>query len=567
MKQIQAAALLILVLLGSVELPAQPASFELVEKAWELMSTDQAAADSITYLLLESVNDDPAVNDSLLANILFLAGTLEHYKKRYHISCSFIEQALRTDFIRDSKERSLKCLNNLGTSLNYLGKIPEALDALQKAMKLSVELNDQESIDDLRINIAELECELGEYDEAISLANQALESWEQKKDTFKMGLCQLNIGKYLIYKKEYEKAAQHNRKAIRFFEYLGDNYSLIAALVNQSMLEQLKKKYAVSEQILQRIISIVEIEKFEYNLAPLYIQKADNAIATGTDLPKAREYALEAIRLAEISGKRTYLEEATLALAKYYAKVQDFDNFESTIEKYNEVKRETATLSAKAAAEELKIVYDMEGLSSHNVQLQQDVRSKNRQLLLSLLLSLVSTGAGGIIYLQYRKLKRNMKTMFQMNLSLAYSKRDDGGKPARPIDEASPNLSDSDLYKLILKIIEQKELYKDPLLSLHDLATHLKRPKHVVSKAINNAGRTNFAGLMNEFKVNEARRLIIEKGNAIAVSDIASMAGFNSRSSFNRHFKELTGFTPTDYIEMMGRMKGPSEETEGEDLG
>jgi AraC-like DNA-binding protein len=179
----------------------------------------------------------------------------------------------------------------------------------------------------------------------------------------------------------------------------------------------------------------------------------------------------------------------------------------------------------------------------------------------------VSAGAGSIIFLQYRKLKRNLKTMFQMNLSLAYSSHDDAGETAEPVDETVPDLSDSALYKLILRKIEQKELYKDPQLSLHDLAKHVNRRKKVVSRAINNAGKTNFAGLINEFKVNEARRLIMEKGSFIAINDIATMAGFNSRSSFYRHFKELTGFSPTDYIEMMGRMEGPSEETEGEDLG
>ncbi|MEY3368428.1 MAG: hypothetical protein RI973_1583 [Bacteroidota bacterium] len=564
MKKIKAATL-VLALLASTDLIAQPAADSLLEKAWGLMFSDRAATDSITYLLLDKVNEGPGVNDSLLAKILFLAGTLEHHNKRYHISCNFFEQALRTDFIRGNKKHSLHCLNNMGSSLNRLGKIPEALDAYQKAMRLGVELDDQKSILDLQVNIAELECDLGEYDKAISLVSQALVSYEEIKDTFSMGLCHLNLGKYFIYKKLYLEGEEHNRMAIRLFEHLGDAYSLIPALLNQSRLEQLKNQFAASEQILEQVLGIVKSEKLEYNLASLYIQKADNAIATGTDLPKAREHALEAIRLAGISGKRSYLEEATLVLAKYYAKVQDFDTFESTIEQYNEVKRETATLGAKAAAEELKIVYDMEGLSSRNVQLQQDVRSKNRQLLLLLLLSLVSTSAGIIIFLQHRRLKQNMRTMFQMNLSLAYSNRGEAREEAGPEGKDSADLSDVELFKLILTKIKEKELYKDPQLGLNDLARHVRHPRHVVSRAINNAGKTNFAGLVNEFKVNEARRLMMEKSDSIHVGDIASLAGFNSRSSFYRHFKEMTGFTPNDYQEMMRKAQGPPEEAERED--
>ncbi|MEY3368128.1 MAG: hypothetical protein RI973_1283 [Bacteroidota bacterium] len=563
MKNTHVVALLFLAPLASMNLHAQSAPDDLIEKAWGLLDTDQAAADSITYLLLESVSENTAASDTLLAKTLYLAGTLEHFKKRYRLSCNFFEQALQTAYIRGSKQQSLNCLNNMGSSLTRLGKIPEALDAFQKAMKLSLELNDQESIDDLKVNIAELECDLGEYRKAISLASEALRSYEQKKDTFKIGMCHLNTGKYFIYQEQYAQGEQHNQQAISLFEQLGDTYSLISALINQSRLEQLKKQFANSEQILQRVIDIVNAEKYEYNLAAVYIHKTDNALAIGKDVHLAREHALKAIHLAEISGNRSYLEEATLALGKYYVKVQDFDNFERTIDKYNKIKTETATLSAKAAVEELKIVYDMEGLNSRNLQLQRDVRSKNLQLQLLFLLSLVSTVGGSVIYLQHQKLKSNLKTMFQMNLSLAYSNHDDGGKPVNPVDEASADLSDIELYKLILKKIEQKELYKDPNMGLHDLARHMKRNKLVISKAIKNAGKTNFAGLVNEFKVNEARRLIMERGSSIAISDIAAMAGFNSRSSFNRHFKEVTGFTPTDYLEMMKRAVGPPEEAEG----
>ena len=91
----------------------------------------------------------------------------------------------------------------------------------------------------------------------------------------------------------------------------------------------------------------------------------------------------------------------------------------------------------------------------------------------------------------------------------------------------------------------------------------MKRSKTSVSKAINNAGKTNFSSMINEFKVNEARRLILEKGHEMSMGDIATAAGFNTRISFNRHFKDLTGFTPTDYLELCNNnLNDESEEVE-----
>jgi AraC-like DNA-binding protein len=37
----------------------------------------------------------------------------------------------------------------------------------------------------------------------------------------------------------------------------------------------------------------------------------------------------------------------------------------------------------------------------------------------------------------------------------------------------------------------------------------------------------------------------MEPRSRLTMGDIAQSSGFNSRTSFNRHCKELTGFTPT----------------------
>ena len=545
-------------------LHAQQPPREMLKTAWALLPTDQTAADSIAYLLLNTIKQSDPPNDTLHVEAFYLLGTLEFYKKRYRISANFYEQALATNYIRNNKPARLNCLNNLGGSLMRLGKIPEALGAFHKAMSLSQELQDQASIEDLRINIAELECELGEYDQAIALASMALKAASQRQDTFKMATCHLNLGKYHIFKKQLEQGELHNQTAIRHFEYLNDPYNLIAALINQSRIEQLKKNHEASNQLLQRIIGIVETENYKNSLAPVYIHLAENAMVPGaSDVHKAAGYAREAIRLSELSGRRDHLEEATLLLSKYFAKINDIDSFDSTIDKYNDIKRETAALSARAASEELKIMYNLDDLNNRNLQLQQNVQSKNQQMLLLSLGLLLASGAGGIIFLQHRKLKRNVKTMFQMNVNLAYAEHGNASGPAE-LPDPSIELSDSDLYKLILKKIETRELYRDPSLGAQDLARHVKRSRLAVSRAIKNVGKTNFAGLINEFKVNEARRLFMEQGNKLSISDIAAASGFSSRTSFNRHFKDLTGFTPTAYLELLNGAVTENE-TEGDE--
>ena len=47
-------------------------------------------------------------------------------------------------------------------------------------------------------------------------------------------------------------------------------------------------------------------------------------------------------------------------------------------------------------------------------------------------------------------------------------------------------------------------------------------------------------------------------------ADIAAATGFSNSISFNRSFKELTGFTPTDYLNML-QQEGLPESGAAED--
>ena len=50
---------------------------------------------------------------------------------------------------------------------------------------------------------------------------------------------------------------------------------------------------------------------------------------------------------------------------------------------------------------------------------------------------------------------------------------------------------------------------------------------------------------MNERRVDDAKRLLVETDAAIKT--IAEEVGFNSLPSFNRVFKDLTGYAPSIY--------------------
>jgi AraC-like DNA-binding protein len=90
--------------------------------------------------------------------------------------------------------------------------------------------------------------------------------------------------------------------------------------------------------------------------------------------------------------------------------------------------------------------------------------------------------------------------------------------------------------------------YKNNMASLAGLAGNIHETTHHVSQVINEKSGESFYELLARLRVEEAKRLLTEDtGHRITVEDLAERVGYNSKSSLNRTFKNLTGLTPTEF--------------------
>jgi AraC-like DNA-binding protein len=148
-----------------------------------------------------------------------------------------------------------------------------------------------------------------------------------------------------------------------------------------------------------------------------------------------------------------------------------------------------------------------------------------------------------------------MKTMYRMNVEMANSASvaihnipgsgiEYEELPAETEDDEKIPINN--LYNAILLRIEKDKLYLSPTFSLQDLSENMNRSQRYISRAISEAGKTSFSSLINNFRINEARRLLAADHN-ITVNEITEKTGFGSRMSFHRNFKAATGFTPAEY--------------------
>ena len=104
------------------------------------------------------------------------------------------------------------------------------------------------------------------------------------------------------------------------------------------------------------------------------------------------------------------------------------------------------------------------------------------------------------------------------------------------------------LLTKIISMIEQDKLYQEPELNLQNLADKLGYPSYQVSQAINEGLGKNFYDLVNGYRVEEAKRLLMDsQNNNYTILSIGFEAGFNSKTTFNTVFKKFTGLTPTEF--------------------
>jgi AraC-like DNA-binding protein len=113
-------------------------------------------------------------------------------------------------------------------------------------------------------------------------------------------------------------------------------------------------------------------------------------------------------------------------------------------------------------------------------------------------------------------------------------------------------LTDEQLKKIhtsLTNMMEQKRTYIIPELTLAMTADMLDVHPNVLSEVINRMEEKNFFDYINTLRVEEFKSRIMQPENQhFTLLALALDCGFNSKTSFNRNFKSLTGKTPTQYL-------------------
>ncbi len=117
-----------------------------------------------------------------------------------------------------------------------------------------------------------------------------------------------------------------------------------------------------------------------------------------------------------------------------------------------------------------------------------------------------------------------------------------------PVDKPTPEVN-ADYLDRVRRAMDVDKLYLNPTLTLTELAQHVGLNPKVVSQVINVGMNQSFNDFVNTFRVSEVKeRLKTDDLNRFTLLGIAFESGFNSKTTFNRIFKEHTGQSPSAFV-------------------
>ena len=458
--------------------------------------------------------------------------------------------------------------------------LKKGLACLQRGLFLSDSLNDPLCKNRISSTLALVYSNWKMNDEANELFNQVIANSDQS-DTLSMANAYLAKAMHMVYTMKYDSAVYYmsliDKLNIQEEDMLPGSYKSVdytTRFYKGWSLSEIPDSLNRSIELLQSLYDDYHAHKEETVSFESVCFRLGKAYERAGDPKKADFYYQEAKDLILTRPVSFQLFETSEPLMSTYIQENDTKNAMQLLPVWKTISEQYYDNQLNGMLAYYSVKQDVAGMEKQILEAEGKLTQRRLEIviLVMVVIVLMLIIVWGIFY--WRNKKRRLQTLFQVLMRRYIEWREMGiylvskQEESLPLlavgqdleattDETLQESSDSEgtsdddfyrnLYYRVLLVMEKDRPFLNPELTISLLAKAAITNRTHLSTAINRMTGTNFSTWLAEYRVNYVIHLMTTSG-----SDNWDMlyekAGFGSRTSFYRQFKQITGLTPKQFL-------------------
>ncbi len=477
--------------------------------------------------------------------------------KLYSDSLLFISQKYKF------QNMALKAMMNQGVYYGNSNKFEKALALYLKVVEKSKSRPEFQKIKIMTlINMANLYNNIHEPKKAIPTYKEALALLKkQPNNVFVRAAVYAGLAQANLATGNTSTSLTYNYRIKELGDSLQNSYLILTALSSISDLHNKNKNYKEALKTGKEALVINQTYSDSILKKDWILLNIGLAYKGLNSLNKATTYLENAKYVAMAKGNQEIAMYSYQNLAEIYEKTGQYKKSLSAQKKYNQLKENTLKEHKRAAV--LDVAHDVADRNSIIKQQKQSISTTKQWLVTSTLVLFF----GGVFILVFSKRKQKKNKTDRKKLQEKYTALENKYQTLRgnlntPVEKNTTEISDSEKYKnsslteenridymhQILDNFEKEKPYLDATLTQTNLAKKLGMSPAHLSEVLTSSFKQNFYSFINIYRISKAQELLKNPlFTNYKIESIGYDSGFNSKTSFYRIFKNLTGLTPAEY--------------------
>lgn len=447
-----------------------------------------------------------------------------------------------------SLEKKASIYHELAIVHMYEGVKDSAIYYTEKVLDLSAKFKN----DSLRIksltNLGILLNKNKQHQEALNRYKEVWEYYHQEKqesneNKFKKSLSSSNVALTYLELKKADSAKWYIENSLRWLDreklgFLEYNYFLASKIYQAN--RDINKAISYADSSLQAANKNNNTKHKILSLSKLIELKDDKQIDTYIDR----------LRLLENQESETWVKEILYkTLMSYYEGKGQYDLANDVLKRNVTYRDSINNESYTTKLKDLNTKYNEISLENEILKLNLEIEAQSKNNLTLGILSLSLTFIliiALIFYLNKRKYFNLIKT-HQRDIDRFYTYLSNQSNQIEKSNEDK-------IYQDLINILKDEKIYLDSNLNTAKISKLIGTNTNYLSIAVNKIYGNNTSQLINQFRVEEAKKIIrdnFEKGEAKNLNELWEVCGFNSNVHFYRTFKKITKQTPLEYLKCL----------------